>query len=100
MRLTRPAFIAWLESHRPLQRVGREGRCPLDVYFGNNVKGIEDSNGTGSTTYTVKGVTRDLPKWAAQFVYDVDHRPGYWANVTAQKALAILLNPGPPVEID
>ncbi len=96
MRLTRHHFIAWLENKKPRARVGAETRCPIDMYTGGS---------TGSKSYTSKNSqghleSRTLPKWAVQFVYDVDHRPGYWSSITAQRALRLLEHPNQPTKVD
>ncbi len=97
MRLTRPAFIAWLESKKPRARVGAKNpsRCPIDMYTGGT---------TGNKEYLSKDrkgqlVSRFLPKWAVQFVFDVDHRPGYWHSITAQRALHLLEHPNQPTKV-
>ncbi len=95
MRLTRPAFITWLKSKKPRARVGKETKCPIDMFTGGR---------TGSARYTSRDskghpVSHALPKWAQQFVFDVDHRPGYWGSITAQRALSLLENPNQPTKV-
>lgn len=95
MRLTRVAFKTWLESKKPRARVGLVGRCPLDVFFNHSVDDMMTNDaGTGSETYIIKGVSRALPEWAKQFVFDIDHNPGFWSAITAQRALRALETPG------
>ncbi len=100
-RLIRKNFIAWLQSKRPRARVGQEMHCPLDCFLGES-RGLNKANipaSVGSRTYIVKGLSRNLPKWAVQFVYDVDHRPGYWNSITAQRALNLLEHPNQSTEV-
>ncbi len=101
LTLTRPAFQAWLESKHPRSYIGTVGAseaCPIAQYL-KSTTGSNDVDVDGfqmtineNADYDDEGsdpmISKDLPKWAGNFVERIDNLGGY--RVTAQRALKIL----------
>lgn len=87
MRLTRKGFRAWLEAKPPLEIVGIRGEpydCPLARYLAQ--KGLRQSELLLRAVYGPGGKFQNLPRWATQFIVQVDLQPGV-NLVTAKQAL-------------
>lgn len=92
MKLTKKGFINWLKNYKGTH-VGRSSNpwtCPIAKYF----KVIKKENITvGSDMWDYssvdrRGKDRVLPKWAINFIREVDSRRN--VRITVKKALKIL----------
>ena len=90
MRLTKKGFVEWLRGKKSNQTVGYPRArtiCPLSNYLSIRVGSYCHVTGAGWYAEGSRDTIHRNPKWAINFVADVDSTSEL---VTAKRALALL----------